>query len=136
MAITSSPDGLLTPLNRKRQQLWGIADAAHLLRRLQFGYTPEELDQAAKVGADETLERLLNPQQESAEFQNAESALKATALATGEINDLKIWWLYRMWASTNPLTEKMSLLWHNHFATSFDKVRSVEQMLNQKKRKG
>jgi uncharacterized protein (DUF1800 family) len=30
--------------------------------------------------------------------------------------------------STNPLVEKMSLFWHNHFATSYAKVNSVIQM--------
>lgn len=131
MPSESRPDGLLAPFSPNGDAKWTTADAAHLLRRLQFGYTQAELEQATAAGPGAILERQLTPQQESAEFQQADFALRKTALATGEITDLKIWWIYRMWASANPLTEKMSLLWHNHFATSFDKVRSVEQMVNQ-----
>jgi uncharacterized protein (DUF1800 family) len=125
------PAGLLAPLDFTSDRTWTAREAAHLLGRSQFGYTSAELDLAIQSGPAETIERLLNAQPEPVEFQQAELALRKTALATGEINDLKIWWLYRMWASANPLLEKMSLLWHNHFATSFDKVRSVAQMLNQ-----
>ena len=33
--------------------------------------------------------------------------------------------------SANPIVEKMSLFWHNHFATSYAKVQSVEHMAAQ-----
>ena len=110
---------------------WTAREAAHLLSRAHYGYTAEELDQAVTAGLVATVERLLTAQPESEEFQRAAGALRQTALATGEIGDLKIWWLYRMWASANPLAEKIALFWHNHFATSNDKVRSVAQMLAQ-----
>lgn len=125
------PAGLLAPFEFTSDHAWTAREASHLLGRSQFGYTPDELEAATTRGPAETIERLLNAQPESVEFQQAEPALRKTALATAEITDLKIWWLYRMWTSANPLIEKMSLLWHNHFATSFDKVRSVSQMLNQ-----
>ena len=131
MANVSPPDGLLAPLDTSRDGAWTVRDAAHLLGRARFGYSPTELDRATNGGLSETIERLLTSQRESAEFQQAETALRKTALATGEIADLKIWWLYRMWSSANPLAEKVALFWHNHFATSNDKVRSVAQMLAQ-----
>lgn len=128
MPNIAPPDGLLVPL---RDNTWTARDAAHLLSRAQYGYTPAELEQATTQGLSATIERLLTPQAETPEFQQAEEALRKTALATGEINDLKIWWLYRMWSSANPLAEKVAVFWHNHFATSNDKVRSVPQMLAQ-----
>lgn len=120
-------DGILAPYTGD----WGSDEAAHLLGRAQFGFTPTELDQAAAAGLRDSVNQLLSSRPEQHEFQQAESALRKTALATGEVADLKIWWLYRMWSSANPVLEKMSLFWHNHFATSFDKVRSVSQMLAQ-----
>jgi uncharacterized protein (DUF1800 family) len=36
---------------------------------------------------------------------------------------LSAWWLRRMAAVQNPVHEKLTLLWHNHFATSAQKVR-------------
>lgn len=125
------PDGMLMRYDAARKGAWTVRDAVHLLSRAQFGFTAAELEVATKNSLDDSVERLLMPQPESLEFQHAQAALRQTALATSEINDLKIWWLYRMWASANPLAEKMTLFWHNHFATSNDKVRSVAQMLAQ-----
>jgi uncharacterized protein (DUF1800 family) len=110
---------------------WTLADAAHTLRRLQFGYSPDQLKQAVAAGRQATLDRLLSPQPESAEFQEVDGVLRTTAVATGNLSDLQVWWLYRMVHSANPLTEKLTLLWHNHFATSQEKVRSVSLMLRQ-----
>lgn len=131
MSNISPPDGMLAPYDSVRDGTWTVSEAAHLLGRAQFGYTPVELEWATSAGLVATIDRLLSSQVESPEFQKAEVALRQTALATGAIADLKIWWLYRMWRSANPLAEKMALFWHNHFATSFDKVRSVPQMLAQ-----
>src|SRR6185369_4215663 len=41
--------------------------------------------------------------------------------------------LYRMLYSPNPLREKLTLFWHNHFATSNNKVQNAEYMLTQYK---
>lgn len=131
MSKITQPDGLLTPHDANREGAWSIREAAHLLGRTQFGFTPAELSLTLETGLTASLERLLSPQAETAEFRQAEEALRKTALATSEIGDLKIWWLYRMWATANPLAEKITLFWHNHFATSYDKVRSVPQMLAQ-----
>ena len=123
--------GLLAPYDAAREGAWSSREAAHLLGRAQFGFTPKELELATKESLVATVDRLLAPQAESVEYQQAEAALRKTSLATGEIGDLKVWWLYRMWASANPLGEKLAVLWHNHFATSYAKVRSVPQMLAQ-----
>ena len=84
-----------------------------------------------RVNHAATLDRLLTPQPESPEFETAEPLLRGVALDTGNIADLKAWWLYRLLASADPLVEKLTLGWHNHFATSHAKVRSVPQMLAQ-----
>src|SRR5262249_24506872 len=41
------------------------------------------------------------------------------------------WWLRRMVAVQQPLPEKLTLLWHNHFATSAQKVRVAAHMAAQ-----
>jgi uncharacterized protein (DUF1800 family) len=115
--------------HRELQTNWGPDEAVHVLGRLQFGVRPEEIDRAVADGLDATLDRLLSPQSESAPFIEAETALRRTAVATGDVANLKAWWLYRMQFSANPLTEKLALFWHNHFATSYAKVQSVPQML-------
>ena len=41
------------------------------------------------------------------------------------------WWLDRMFSSPSPLTEKMTLFWHGHFATSIEKVKDPYMMMQQ-----
>lgn len=48
-----------------------------------------------------------------------------------EMRDLEAWWLRRMIAVQQPLHEKLTLLWHNHFATSADKVIGASYMATQ-----
>lgn len=45
--------------------------------------------------------------------------------------ELKAWWLGSMLETQNPLREKMTLFWHNHFTSSVKKVRSSIFMLEQ-----
>jgi uncharacterized protein (DUF1800 family) len=53
------------------------------------------------------------------------------AVASGNANRLKAWWLYRMLYSPDPLGERLTLLWHNHFATSNRKVQDLALMREQ-----
>lgn len=41
------------------------------------------------------------------------------------------WWFRRMLASEAPLREKMTLFWHDHFATSFQKVKQPALLVKQ-----
>ncbi|OYW22164.1 MAG: hypothetical protein B7Z55_04945, partial [Planctomycetales bacterium 12-60-4] len=88
-------------------------EAVHLLSRLQFGVREDEVERAVSEGLDDTLERLLSIQPETDTFQQSEAALRATAYATSDINDLKAWW---------------------HYATSYAKVHSVPMMAAQNDR--
>ena len=40
-----------------------------------------------------------------------------------QMADLRYWWVRRMALGPRPFQEKMTLFWHGHFATSFEKVR-------------
>lgn len=45
--------------------------------------------------------------------------------------EIKTWWLREMLTTPNPLAERMVLFWHNHFATSQQKVVRVHPLWNQ-----
>src|SRR5207244_11547629 len=45
--------------------------------------------------------------------------------------ELRGWWLYTMLHGLHPLREKLTLFWHDHFATSINKVGSAPLMLQQ-----
>ncbi len=47
------------------------------------------------------------------------------------IEELRGWWLAEMRATPSPLTERMTLFWHDHFASSEQKVRDARLMYAQ-----
>ncbi len=47
------------------------------------------------------------------------------------MEELTRWWVRRMAAVEQPVHEKLTFLWHNHFATSADKVRKAALMAAQ-----
>jgi len=124
----AQPTGILAPHHAAQ---WSRRDATHFLWRTQFGAATAEITRVHREGLAKSLERVLTPQPEDDEFQTVEPILRDTALDTGSVAGLQTWWLHRMFYSANPLTERMALLWHNHFATSFAKVRSAPHMLAQ-----
>jgi uncharacterized protein (DUF1800 family) len=53
------------------------------------------------------------------------------AIDVQRINELSSWWVQQMLVTPTPLAERMTLFWHNHFATQSQKVRSAWWMAQQ-----
>ncbi|HUH69416.1 MAG TPA: DUF1800 domain-containing protein [Mycobacterium sp.] len=122
---------------------------ARALRRAGFGVTGPEVDAAvtrdwpsyvdAMLGANQDADpgALATPMPSLAE--PVAPGKGATPAARNQYNQqlseqlgvLSDWWLRRMVAVGQPVGEKLTLLWHNHFATSAVKVRSAAQMAAQ-----
>jgi uncharacterized protein (DUF1800 family) len=128
--MTSASQSPLSPFDFKSHG-WNRRDAAHLVRRTQFGASHSDVQQAFDDGPEAAIERLLAEQVESSDFLARDTALHRVAMDSGDIVDLRAWWANRMLYSANPLVEKLALFWHGHFATSNAKVRSVRQMAAQ-----
>lgn len=110
---------------------WDLKKVGHLYRRAGFGATWSELDTALKAGPQETVTRLIEGKPgEEAFAAETEPLAKSTAKGNNG-KQAGAWWLYRMMYTPHPLREKMTLFWHNHFATSFAKVRNAGYMLGQ-----
>lgn len=103
---------------------WNLARAAHLYRRAAFGADWSQLQQALSNGPQRTIDQLLNPKTDPARF-NAQHDQYETS---GSADTLRAWWLRRMIQTPHPLLEKMTLLWHSHFATDATKVKSGSLM--------
>ena len=105
--------------------------AAHLFRRAAFGATPDEVQEAVKAGPQAAIDRLLRgePSAEARGKMLADTGLHFAK--QGEIEQLRGWWVYAMLNSGHPLREKLTLFWHNHFATSVAKVRRADLMFRQ-----
>ncbi|MFY9609231.1 MAG: DUF1800 domain-containing protein [Blastocatellia bacterium] len=99
-------------------------EAAHLLRRAGFGGTPDEIDDLASRGREGAVDYLINFGQ--IDNQTMENLLAASfdfsdqqSINNGEIHR---WWFTRLFTGKRQFEEKMTLFWHNHFATSSSKV--------------
>lgn len=71
---------------------------------------------------------------QTTESEPTPPASKTTALgsvAAGNVQQLSAWWAYRMLSTPAQLLEKLTLLWHGHFATSAQKVEDTELMFDQ-----
>src|SRR5579872_139460 len=112
---------------------WDRKKVGHLYRRTGFGATTAELDAGVKAGFEKTIELVLTGRQESEEFKRTSDfmASERSMPPGAPQNRLSAWWLDRMLKTAYPLREKMTLFWHNHFATSNAKVRNARYMLGQ-----
>lgn len=119
-----------SPLDRWRpgtDGAWDRAAAAHLFRRAGFGPEPGEVDRAVRSGLEPALEELLARDR----HDPARRASIAPLLGAGDVELLAAWWLDLCRSGGAPLRERMTLLWHDHFATSYAKVGDVRLMHRQ-----
>jgi uncharacterized protein (DUF1800 family) len=126
---------------------WNLKWAAHLYRRAAFGAPPYQpglctwdgLQQAVAQGHEATFAQLFDAGEALADYDRVMDKL-APAGGQGRyydpnsdlgLHELQAWWLHRMIHSPFPLRERLTLFWHNHFATSIAKVRSPVLMMRQ-----
>lgn len=83
-----------------------------------------ELKNAANEDARLNIQRKI--EEERRKLQSEERRIEFERIA-----ELRGWWLQRMAAGPRPLQEKLTLFWHGHFATSFEKVRDAYYMFLQ-----
>ena len=115
-------------------QPWSPKWAGHLLRRAAFAPSWEELQQAIKDGPEATVDRLLAGGEEADDFDAlADDAARGLAASTRNDTfvEYQALWIYRMVQTPAPLRERMTLFWHNHFATGVAKVRQPGLMQKQ-----
>jgi uncharacterized protein (DUF1501 family) len=101
----------------------------HLLRRAGFGASPQELGFYTELGRSATVRAPLQYEQfdddvDACVGQPGYISVAARGAFSPHtvINDARQRWLFRMVHSARPLQEKMTLFWHNHFATVYSKV--------------
>ena len=104
---------------------------AHLMRRAGFGATGGELEECLTQGYEDTVERLLHPEDapawDDALFRRYHVDQNSLML----IESSQSYWLYRMINSKRPLEEKIALFWHGLFATAYGKLNHAKAVVNQ-----
>jgi len=127
----------------------GFEAARHLLNRTSFAASPSEIETFSGLDREQAVDRLLDatrreaatppPGWAGAPFQSLRRfrgmSPEERKLARREVFqqsfELQSWWLTEMLTTPSPLTEKMTLFWHNHFVSSLQKVRSPQLMYRQ-----
>lgn len=127
----------------------GTEEARHLLARAGFS-TPRlaEIDADAGLTRQQAVDRILRatrieartpppadlgtwiPPYRLREMSAEERKLYQRAQVERGLA-LKGWWIGEMLATDSPLTERMTLFWHNHFTSSLQKVHSARLMYRQ-----
>jgi uncharacterized protein (DUF1800 family) len=110
---------------------WNRTRVGHLYRRAAFGPTLADLDAGLKNGPEKTIALLFDGGPGLDEFDKRMTPLAETLARTNNGASLRAWWLSRMLYTPHPLQEKLTIFWHNHFATSNAKVQSARFMLGQ-----
>jgi uncharacterized protein (DUF1800 family) len=98
---------------------WNAANAAHLHRRAGFGASAKLIAQSVEQGFEKTLHGVLQPDKKFA---------KPPKKAFQDLPRLQAWWLGRLVRSKHPLHDRLTLFWHNHFATAQSKVQDLGWM--------
>lgn len=99
--------------------------AGHLFRRAAFGASWAQLERALADGPQKTIDRLLQPAEDAAAFEQRMSEWETPTSRSADSGPLAAWWLRRMIETPQPLLERMTLFWHYHFAVSAARVESA-----------
>ncbi len=127
----------------------GAEDARVLLNRTGFGATEREVADFAQLSRASAVDRLLRgtltsartappawaeqplvPRRELKDLDPEQRKMKQAEEIRRGI-DLRTWWVSEMLTTPSPLTEKMTLFWHNTFVSSQQKVKFSQLMYRQ-----
>lgn len=122
---------------------------ARMLRRMGFGATGRQVDAVAAAEWSRYVDGVLasSPDADPGAIATPMPSLRSPRPPTKnasvdvrkqynrqlaeQMQQLSHWWLRRMVVVEQPLQEKLTLFWHNHFATSAAKVRVAGHMAAQ-----
>ncbi|HUL40904.1 MAG TPA: DUF1800 domain-containing protein [Burkholderiales bacterium] len=127
----------------------GFDDARLLLNRTGFAASQSEVNEFAGLSREQGVERILSgirnttvtappawvndpitpPRVLRNLSQEQRKAWRQDEIRKGI--ELRAWWLQEMIVTPSPLTEKMTLFWHNHFVSSQQKVKYSKLMYRQ-----
>jgi uncharacterized protein (DUF1800 family) len=132
MAKTIDPRTAWEPYTPTVDNPWDLRKVGHVYRRAAFGASWAELQAGLKAGPQELIDRLLKGGEVSPIYDaETEKFLSSAARKFNVGQQASGWWLYRMLHGGHPLREKLTLFWHNHFATSNAKVQNATYMVGQ-----
>jgi uncharacterized protein (DUF1800 family) len=131
MADRIDPRWAWEPYRPTEKEPWDIKKVGHLYRRASFGATWTELETALHDGPEAAVDKVFQGGTGLDDFDRETAEREASIARSNSDAQARAWWLYRMLYTPHPLREKLTLFWHNHFATSNTKVNNAAFMLGQ-----
>src|SRR6266487_2158493 len=110
---------MAVPVYRGR---FGKQQAERLLWRAGFGPRKGEAEKLAKLGLEGAVHKLTNPGRERFHGPRPHDDNGHRLAPNDAWGHDQLWWLDRMVRTNRPLVERMTLVWHDWFATSRDGV--------------
>ncbi len=135
--LLSDPSLAWSPFEPGSDKPWDLARVAHLHRRAGFAAPWAVLERDRRDGPKASIQRLLDGEartadgKPAAEFESLLDQMGRQLAPAAALPRLQGIWLYRMIFTAHPLRERMTLFWHNHFATSNAKVENPALMQRQ-----
>jgi uncharacterized protein (DUF1800 family) len=124
-------------------------EARHLLARTGFGGDWEQIQRLKSLGYEEAVTAILNqtrsqpltapPDWVSEPLMSRQQIKQLSKEARKKLFrqkrmrsfELKAWWFHEMVQTDSPISEQMTLFWHNHFTSGLRKVNSTKLMYAQ-----
>jgi hypothetical protein len=111
---------------------FGVAQATRLLWRAGFGPKPGQAAAVAQLTLSDAVRSLTRPNGTEGLIGPEPHIQSGNPLAPEDLwGHDGLWWLDRMVRTDQPLVERMTLIWHDWFATSNDSVSDQALMLAQ-----
>lgn len=135
--MAADPSRAWAPYEPSPKAPWDLARVAHLHRRAGFSAPWATLQRDLRDGPAASLDRVRDGEpmtpdgRTAAAFEATAGAMTRQLAPAAALTRLQALWLYRMVFTPHPLRERMTLFWHNHFATSEVKVQNPGLMQRQ-----
>jgi uncharacterized protein (DUF1800 family) len=130
----SGPESTWSRYEPSAEAPWDLRRVVHLHRRAGFAATWAEIQRDLKDGPEASINRILTGTSRIGipdEFESTANLLADAAVASGDVNRLRAWWIFRMLGSPDSLAERLTLTWHCHFATAQSKVEDLALLRSQ-----
>lgn len=125
------PETAWQPFFAGRTNRWDRVKVGHLFRRAAFGASQVRIEQGLQQLPEQIVDRLLAGGEDLPEFEAGMERLLPGVVESNNAAQAQALWMHRLLASPHPLQERMTLFWHDHFATSNAKVNRVPLMVRQ-----
>lgn len=114
---------------------WRMNRAVHLHRRTVFGPTWNEIQRDIADHPHAAVDRIIHGECRSNgvpdDYAVLADLISNSAAQSQNSERVKAAWIFRCLFSPDPLRERLTLMWHNHFATSNLKVANLHHMTTQ-----